>query len=172
MTQPRSSKLLPVPSGLEQWAVRLESETMAHSDLNELLSALLRMAETLLADQGTFLPIGAIMLSNGEIRHVGAQIEGEEYPGAQPLLELLTNTFQKEAAQGKLRAAGIAYDVLTVPPGRQRKQDAICCSLEHFLGEAVDVFKPYARTEDGHVQFEEIFASNRTQQFFRQLPRG
>src|ERR1700722_16899296 len=120
---------------------------MAHSDLNELQNALLEMAEMLLAKQGAFLPIGALMWSNGEIRHVGAQIEGEEFPGAQPLLEILTNTFQKEAAEGKLRAAGIAYDVLTVPPGRQRKQDAICCSLEHCLGEAVDVFKPYTRTE-------------------------
>ena len=145
---------------------------MAHPDLNELLSPLLTMAETLLAEQGAFLPIGAIMLSNGEICHVGAQMEGEEYPGSQPLLELLTNTFQKEATEGKLRAAGIAYDVLTVPPGKQRKQDAICCSLEHFLGEAVDVFKPYVRTDDGHFQFEEIFTSNRAQQFFRQLPRG
>jgi hypothetical protein len=145
---------------------------MAHSDLNELLNALLRMAETLLAKQKAFLPIGAIMLSNGEIRHVGAQIEGNEYPGSQPLIELLTQTFQKEAAEGNLRAAGMVYDVVTVPPGKHQKQDAICCSLEHCLGEAVDVFEPYVRTEEGLFEFEEIFAAKRTQQFFCQLPRG
>jgi hypothetical protein len=145
---------------------------MAHPDLDELMSALLDMAEMLLAKQGAFLPIGAIKWSNGEIRHVGAQIEGEEYPGAQPLLELLTCTFQKEAAEGRLCAAGIAYDVLTVPPGKQRKQDAICCSLEHCLGEAFDVFVPYSRTEEGRFQFEETFTNRRTQQFFCQLPRG
>ena len=83
---------------------------MAHPDLDELLNALLDMAEMLLAKHGAFLPIGAIKWSNGEIRHVGAQIEGEEYPGAQPLLELLTSNFQKEAAEGRLCAAGIAYD--------------------------------------------------------------
>ena len=145
---------------------------MAHSDLNELLSVLLGMAEMLLEKQGAFLPIGAIILSNGEIRHVGAQIEGNEYPGAQPLVELLTETFQKEATKGNLRAAGMAYDVLTVPPGRHQKQDAICCSLEHCLGEAVDVFKPYLQTEEGHFQFEEVFTAERTQKFFCQLPRG
>ena len=91
---------------------------MAHSDLNELLDALLSMAEMLLREQGEFLPIGAIMLSDGEIRHVGAKIEGEEYPGSQPLIDLLTETFQKQATEGKLRAAGICYDVLTVPPGQ------------------------------------------------------
>jgi hypothetical protein len=145
---------------------------MTNSDLNELLDAVLKMAEMLLAKQGTFLPIGAIMLPNGEIRHVGAQIEGEEYPGAQPLMELLTETFRKEAAAGKLRAAGMAYDVLTVPPGKSRKQDAICCSLEHCLGESVDVFKPYVKEREGTFQFDEVFATARTPSFFLQLPRS
>lgn len=144
---------------------------MAHPDLNELLNAILPMAELLLANQGTFLPIGAIMLSDGEIRHVGGQIEGEEYPGAQPLMELLTEAFRKEAAAGRLRAAAMGYDVLTIPPGKSKKQDAICCSLEHWLGEAVDVFKPYVKRADGSFQYEEVFAVKRTPKFFSQLPR-
>ena len=143
---------------------------LAHPDLDELLKALLEMAEMLLEDQGAFLPIGAVMMPDREIRHVGAQIEGEEYPGAQPLLDLLEKTFQKEAQEGKLLAAGIAYDVLTVPPGKQLKQDAICCGLEHWLGEAVDVFKPYVKTEQGKFQFDGIFSVNRVQRLFSQLP--
>jgi hypothetical protein len=145
---------------------------MAHSDLNELLNALLGMAQMLLAEQGEFLPIGAIMLSDGGIRHVGAQIEGEEYPGSQPLIALLTETFKKQATEGKLRAAGICYDVLTIPPGKHQKQDAIFCGLEHWIGEAVNVFKPYLREDDGNFQFEEVFASERTPQFFSDMPRG
>ena len=121
---------------------------MAQSDLNELLNHPIDTAEMLLT-KGAFLPVGAIMLS-----------------------KILTETFQKEAEEVRLRAAGMAYDVLTVPTGKQQKQDAICFSLEHCLGEAVDVFRPYIRTEDGKFQFEEIFAAARTQQFFRQLPRG
>jgi hypothetical protein len=143
---------------------------MAHPDLNELLNALLNMAEALLQKQEAFLPIGAVMLSDGEIRHVAAQIEGEEYPGAQPLIKLLTETFQKEAAGGRIRAAGIGYDVLTIPPGKHQKQDAICCSLEHCLGEAVDVFRPYVRGQDGIIHFDEVFATRRTQHFFNHLP--
>ncbi len=145
---------------------------MAHPDVNELLNALLGMAELLLAKQGEFLPIGAIMLSDGEIRHVGAQIEGEEFPGSLRLITLLTETFQKQATEGKLRAAGISYDVLTVPPGKHQKQDAIFCGLEHWMGEAVNVFKPYLRRDNGDLQFEEVFASERTPQFFCDLPRG
>ena len=145
---------------------------MAHSDLNELLNALLLMAEMLLTKHGEFYPIGAIMLSDGEIRHVGAKIEGDDHPPSQPLIDLLTETFQKEATKGKLRAAGICYDVLTVPPGKHKKQDSICCGLEHCLGEAVDVFEPYVRKEDGKPQYGEIFAAKRTPQFFCQIPRG
>jgi hypothetical protein len=97
---------------------------MAHPDLNELLNTLLSVAQMLLTKQGEFLPIGAIMLSDGEIRHVGAKIEGDDHPGSQPLIDLLVANFQKEATKGKLRAVGICYDVLTVPPGKDQKQDA------------------------------------------------
>ena len=145
---------------------------MAHPDLNALLDTLLSMAQMLLTKQGAFLPIGAIMLSGGEIRHVGAKIEGNDYPGSQPLLDLLIQNFKKEAAKGKLRAAGICYDVLTVPPGKDQKQNAICCGLEHCLGEAVNVFKPYARTADGNFLYDETFAAKRTPEFFSRIPRA
>ena len=112
------------------------------------------------------------MLSDGKIRHVGAKIEGDDHPPSQSLIDLLIETFQKKARKGKLRAAGICYDVLTVQPGKHQKQDAICCGLEHCLGEAVDVFEPYVRTEDGNFQYGEIFAAKRTTQFFCQIPRG
>jgi hypothetical protein len=133
---------------------------MAHPDLNELLNTLLSVAQTLLTKQGEFLPIGAIMLSDSEIRHVGAKIEGDNHPGSQPLIDLLIENFQKEAAKGRLRAAGICYDVLAVPPGKDQKQDAICCGLEHCLGEAIDVFTPYVRTADGNFRYDEILLRN------------
>jgi hypothetical protein len=157
---------------MTSYDVSVADTCMAHPDLNELLNALLSMAEMLLTKQGEFLPIGAIMLSDGEIRHVAGKIEGDDHPGSQPLIDLLSETFLREAARGKLRAAGICYDVLTVPPGNDQKQDAICCGLEHCLGEAVDVFKPYVKKEDGNFQYGEIFAVKRTPQFFCQIPRG
>jgi hypothetical protein len=63
---------------------------MADPDPNELLNTLLSMAQMLLTKQGEFCPIGAIMLSDGEVRHVGAKIEGDDHPPSQSLIELLT----------------------------------------------------------------------------------
>ena len=145
---------------------------MAHPDLNELLNTLLPIAQMLLQKQSEFYPIGAIMFSDGEIRHVGAKIEGDDHPPSQSLIDLLTETFRKEAAKGKLRAAEICYDALTIPPGKNRKQDAICCGLEHCPGETLDVFTPYVRTADGNFEYHEIFAAKRVPQFFCEIPRS
>jgi hypothetical protein len=143
---------------------------MAHPELDALFNTLLPVAQMLLRKYGGFLPFGATMSSSGEIRHVGAKIEGDEYPTSQPLLDLLTETFEKQAAKGELRAAGICYDVLTVPPGEDQKRDAVCCGLEHYSGETVGVFVPYVKTADGDVQYGEIFTAKRTAQFFCELP--
>src|SRR5882762_11324147 len=70
----------------------------------------------------------------------------------------------------RLRAAGICYDVLTVPPGEDQKRDAVCCGLEHYSGETVNVFVPYVKAADGDIQYGEIFAAKRTGQFFCELP--
>lgn len=144
---------------------------MANPELDALLNTLLLVVRRLLREQGEFLPFGAIMSSTGEVRVVGGKIEGDDHPGAQPLIDLLTDTFKKQAAKGQLRAVGMCYDVLTVPPGEDRKRDAVCCGLEHCLGETVDVCIPYVKGTNGDVQYGETFAANRTAQFFCDIPR-
>ncbi len=124
----------------------------------------------MLSKYGEFYPFGAVMSSTGEIRQVGAKIERDDHPPSQPLIDLLTETFRNQAARGELRAAGLCYDVLTIPPGEHRKRDAVCFGLEHYLGETVDVFIPYVKRSNGNVQYGEIFAATRTTKFFRKLP--
>ena len=147
------------------------SRHMAHPELDALLNTLLPFAQTMLHEYGEFYPFGAVMSANGEIQHIGAKMEGDDHPPSQPLIDLLTETFRKQAAKGELRAAGICYDVLTVPPGEDLKRDAVCCALEHYLGETVDVFIPYVKVAGGDVQYGEIFASKRAAQFFCELPK-
>jgi len=77
---------------------------------------LFSVAQPLLSEHGEFYPFGAVMLQDGEFRHVSAKIEGDNDP--QSLIDLLTQTFQKEAGRGRLRAAGICCDVLVISPGK------------------------------------------------------
>lgn len=143
---------------------------MAHTELDQLLQTLLTFAKIMLREHGEFYPFGAAMSSSGKITQVGARMEGDDHPPSEPLIDLLTETFKRQAGRGQLRAAGICYDVLTVPPDTEHKMDAICCSLEHYLGETVDVFVPYAKAAHGDVKYGEIFAAKRAPQFFCDLP--
>jgi hypothetical protein len=143
---------------------------MVHPELDALFNTLLPFAQTMLRKHGEFYPFGALMNSNGEIQHVGAKMEDDDHPPSQSLVDLLTNAFKQQAKRGELRAAGICYDALTIPPGENRKRDAVCCCLEHSSGETVNVFVPYVKKADGDIQYGEIFAGKRTGQFFCELP--
>lgn len=151
--------------------IRALLNPMAHPELDALFNTLLPFAQTMLRENGDFYPFGAIMTSSGEIRHVRAKIEDDDHPASQPLIDLLTGTFKKQATKGELRAAGICYGVLTVPPGEDQKRDAVCCCLEHY-SETVSVFVPYVKAANGYIQYGEIFAAKRTGQFFCELPSG
>ena len=144
---------------------------MAHPELNALFKTLLPFAQTMLREHGEFYPFGAVMTSSGEIQQVGPKMEDDDHPPSQPCIDLLTEAFKKQAKKGELRAAGICYDVLTVPPGEVEKRDAVCCCLEHYSSETVDVFVPYTKTADGGIEYGEIFAAKRIGQFFCELPR-
>ena len=111
------------------------------------------------------------MTSSGEIRNVGAKMEDDDHPPSQALIDLLTEAFKKQAKKGELRAAGICHDALAVPPGEVQKRDAVCCCLEHYSGETVNVFVPYTKTSGGRIEYGETFAAKRTGQFFCELPR-
>jgi hypothetical protein len=145
---------------------------MAHPDLNTLLNTLLPFAELMLSENGEFYPFGAKMSLDGEVVNVGAKIEGEEHPPSQSLIELMTQNFQRQTDEGRLLAAGICYDVRTTLPDENRPSDAVCCSLEHLSGDAVDVYVPYERDLDGKVQYGQIFATLRTPTFFSFAEHG
>jgi hypothetical protein len=142
---------------------------MAHPDLNALLDTLLPFTQKMLSEHGGFHPWGAIMSSGGEIQWVGADL-GEEFPPGQLVIDTLTETFKEQAASGQIRAVGICYDVLTVPPGENRKTDAICCRLEHYLGESLDVFIPYTKTTGDNIVYGDIFTTTSTASVFCNLP--
>jgi hypothetical protein len=137
---------------------------MAHPDLQALFDSQLQFTKKLLSKSGGFNPWAATMSSTGQIQWVAAS-NGEEFPDAQALIDLLTETFQRQSALGVLRAIGICYDARVMPPGQSDKSNAICCSLEHISGEALDVLVPYTKAADG-IHYAEMFTLLRDPRFF------
>jgi hypothetical protein len=138
---------------------------MSQPDLNQLLDSLLPLAERMLVERGEFSPFGGTMNQAGEIVALGAS-GGKEHPRSQNGIELMTQTLRRLARSGQLRAVGICYDGRTTPPGRTEKCDAVCASVEHQSGEAVNLILPYQRTSKGELQFGEKFSTLRVPQFF------
>lgn len=142
---------------------------MAHPDLNALKDALLPVAKRMLAEHGEFFPYGAFMKLNGEIVDCSADDE-DEHPPSKRLIDVLTEDFRQRAARGEIRAAGICSDVRVARPGQTEKNDAVHFALEHQSGEALDVFLPYNLDSSNEVVYGELFATQRTKQFFVSKP--
>jgi len=96
---------------------------------------------------------------------VGARGSSDR-PKSRELIDIMANEFRSQASEGKIRAAGICFDVRVVPPGQIDKTDAIQLALERKGGDAVDVFVPYAQLPDRTFTYGELFACKRTPTLF------
>ncbi len=141
---------------------------MAHPDLDKLLDTTLPFAQQMVARHKEFYPFGSTMTQDGKTVSQAAY-DGDEHPPSEQVIDMFTQSFRKQATEGRIRAAGICCMVFTLPPGGTEKTDAICVSLEHQSGESVDVFLPYKKGWRGNIEYGQIFASRRAQQFFGQL---
>jgi len=138
-----------------------------HPDLDALLNDLLPFAERMLAEHSEFYPFGGSITSDGQHISVGAKGSSDQ-PKSRELIDIMTNEFRSQASEGKIRAAGICFDVRVIPPGQIDKTDAIQLALERKGGDAVDVFIPYAQLPDGAFTYGELFACERTPTLFVQ----
>ena len=138
-----------------------------HPDLDALLNDLLPFAERMLAEHDEFYPFGGSITPDG--RHISVGAKGSsDHPKSQELIGIMTDEFRSQASEGKIRAAGICFDVRIVPPGQIDKTDAIQLALERAGGDAVDVFVPYAQLPDGEFSYGELFAAERRPTIFVQ----
>ncbi|MBN1537518.1 MAG: hypothetical protein JW908_12345 [Anaerolineales bacterium] len=138
---------------------------MAETDFDQLLDKLIPFAQDMISKYGEFFPFGSSIDADGQI-DLSAPFEHNNCPTSQLIIDIMTNTFRKRASNGKIRAAGICYDVRTIPPGRNKKTDAIWVSLENQSGEAVDMIVPYKKGIFGNYSFGELFTAERAPQVF------
>jgi len=130
---------------------------MASADANELFSAAVDFAMTMLRQHGEFIPFGVTMSHDGSSAMVGADL-GTEHPRSQDVINLLQSSFLSSLRDGSIKAAAVCLDLLIVPPGTKERTDAVCVRLVHTSGEELEVFLPYVGTTYAGFTFGQVFA--------------
>ena len=126
-------------------------------ECEELMDALLPIAEKMLSKHGEFHPYGGSITKDGEVQPASVY-DGRERPPSNDLINMLASVFQEEAEKGSVRATAIVYDALVTPPGATEKTDAIIVCLDHQDGYSAQVCLPYTISETGELTCGEIFA--------------
>lgn len=126
-------------------------------EIEQLLNYLLPFAEQMLSQHGEFYPYAATMDAGGEVQAVSAA--GDERPDVGDVLLALHAELREQAAQGSIRASGIAADVTLTDPDSGEEMDAVQLELDHAEADAVDVYVPYTNGDEG-VEFGELVAAS------------
>ena len=128
----------------------------AKDEIEELLNFLLPVAEEELSKAGEFYPYAAMVAADGELKAVSAA--AGEVPEVADLLVALHEELRAHAADGSIRASGIAADVTLTDPDSGETTDAVQLELDHADADAVDIYVPYVSSAEG-VAFGELVAA-------------
>jgi hypothetical protein len=126
-------------------------------EIQELLGALLPHAERMLSEHGEFYPYAMTLDSAGAIEPLAPAIESDD-PDVGDVLVALHSDLREQAAEGSIRASGIAADVTLTDPDSGETTDAVQVELDHADGDAVDIYVPY-ETQGDAVKFGELVAA-------------
>jgi hypothetical protein len=126
------------------------------AESQQLMDAVLPLAEQLLSQHGEFFPYGGAMTPSGEIVSIAAY-DGNEHPPSSEVISMLQKAFISAAQSGEYKATAVVYDVRVALPESGEKSDAIAIALDHESGYSVVVFLPYQLTEQ-ELRFGNIFA--------------
>jgi hypothetical protein len=139
----------------------------AKDEMEQLLNYLLQFAEERLNQEGDFYPYAAKVAADGELGLVSAA--DVEHADVSDLLLALHRELRESAAEGSIRASGIAADVTLTDPESGETTDAVQVELDHAEGDAVDVYVPYESAGDG-VRFREPVATEGREPVFASAP--
>jgi hypothetical protein len=133
-------------------------------EIEALLNFLLPFAEDQLSRNGEFYPYAAVVDEKGDLAAVSAEA-GEDQPDVSELLVMLHARLAEQAAEGSIRACGIAADVTLTDPDSGETTDAVQLELDHAEADAVDVYVPYESGGSG-VKFGELVAAQGREPIF------
>lgn len=122
-------------------------------DIERLALPLFDASELFLKKRGAFLPHGAVLTSEGEVKMVNFAPEDFETRSvnATEILPGLHDALRKNVKSTDAIAVGVAEDVSITPEGG-RKTKAIKVLFEHRIGLVVALYLPWKRKLLGGIE--------------------
>ncbi len=137
----------------------------AQADVETLIGCLFpKLKKTLKLNQG-FETFGAILDEAGKQKLVSIP-DGDLKKGTDHVIRILEENLARLASDGKCKAAAIVSDIITIPPGKRKKQDAISFALDHRDNYSIIVIFPYSIDKSGELKIEELFAIDGEKKIF------
>jgi hypothetical protein len=117
----------------------------ARAEVIALLQVLLPAAKQLFETNKKVLPFGAEVNADGKPQLLATGLLEEEGQSPAQSRDVLRLGMRRRAADGSIRAAGVAYDTNTLDPEADVALDAVCVSVEHVDGHSLDAFIPFKK---------------------------
>ena len=112
-------------------------------DIETVAGVLFDISELLLEKNGNFLPHGAVLTADGEVRLVAAAPEtNDDYTNSTEVLPILHEGLRQQVADGFLQAVGVAENVNITPSGKDSTH-AIKVLFEHERGLTIALYLPF-----------------------------
>ncbi len=128
-------------------------------DIEALAGPLFEATEDFVRKRGQFLPHGAVLETNGNLRMVMAAPDGdlEALTSAPEILPNLHRALRAQAQQHDLAAVAVCEDV-TITPAEEKQTRAVKVLVEHRRGLCTALYLPWRRKLFGGLVFGEIMA--------------
>jgi hypothetical protein len=124
------------------------------TDFNDMVTPVLGLAESMLAQSGEFRPFGARLAAGGQLALIDVAPTLED-PSNPLIIDALYATFRLEARAGTIRACAVCWDALVPRQEGGGLIDAIANGLEHRDGDPTIVLCGYEREPTGDLRFED-----------------
>jgi hypothetical protein len=136
------------------------AEAASQSDAESLLNHLVPNASESIEKEGEFPPFGAIVTGSGRLESIVLKDAPEWVRDATPeeVFDRVLEVIRAWPREEGVRTAAVCTDVHVVNEDLGVDSDAIRVFFEREDGEAMNVFLPYERGEDGTLTRGDLFA--------------
>lgn len=137
----------------------------AQADVEILIGCFLSKIRQALSSNRGFDAFGAVLDGSGNQSMIDVP-EAEAKKGTEHVVRFLEEVMSDLVSGGKYKATAIVSDIITIPPGRQKEQDAISFALDHQDDYSIIVIFPYNVSDTGDVEIEDLFALDGEKKIF------